>query len=243
MSTDQILGPFQTFNNLVPEKGGPLAITKDFDFSSVVTISFDLSVLQSQNPYMFVQSILVDNSQNAQPLLIVTEVIAQTLRIPAGAQAILPLLVGKPTKIDFATTGALIIPITFLNVALPALVWGESGNVVTDLALILAQLQLLTADIFSNVVTDRSGTITLGGTSQQLVAANASRKRLLLQNDYSETTDLWINFGATAASTGGDSIELVPGGTYDTGGGPCWRGAIQIIGSNTGHKFACKEYT
>ena len=45
---------------------------------------------------------------------------------------------------------------------------------------------------------DRSGTITAGGTSQQIAAALATRRYLVIQNH--SDTDMWINVGAAASA-------------------------------------------
>jgi hypothetical protein len=55
-------------------------------------------------------------------------------------------------------------------------------------------------------LTDRSGTLTTGSTSQLLAAANPQRRYLLIQNPHA-TEDLWINF-TTAAALGQPSIRL-----------------------------------
>lgn len=68
-------------------------------------------------------------------------------------------------------------------------------------------------------LTDRSGTITTGGTAKQLMAANANRKYLLIQNpstaagqEIATAESLWINF-TTNATTARPSIEVVSGGS------------------------------
>jgi hypothetical protein len=88
---------------------------------------------------------------------------------------------------------------------------------------------------------DRSGTITAGGTSQQLAAANATRQYLLVQNN--SNGDLWINFGVAAVTTQ-PSIRLAPGSQieYSPGGtGVIPTQAVNIIGATTGQVFTAKE--
>lgn len=88
----------------------------------------------------------------------------------------------------------------------------------------------------SGTLTDRSGTITLGGTSQQAAAANASRRYLLIQNV--STGDLWVNFG-TAAVVGQPSILIKANGAYEPVFIPT--GTVNIIGATTAQAFAMKE--
>lgn len=85
--------------------------------------------------------------------------------------------------------------------------------------------------------TDRSTTITAGGTAQVLAAANASRKGLKGQNISSG--DLWINeVGGTAAADTVGSNRIPSGATFSIS----TNRAISIIGATTGQKFTALEY-
>lgn len=94
--------------------------------------------------------------------------------------------------------------------------------------------------------TDRSGTITSGGTAQTLAAANASRKYILIINI--SDTIMWVNFGVTAVQDS-PSIPLMPstaagagdGGFVEYEGLVCPSGLASIIGPTTGKKFVAKE--
>lgn len=97
--------------------------------------------------------------------------------------------------------------------------------------------------------TDRSVVITLGGTSQQLAASNTSRNRLLIQNPISATAEglgatetCAVNFGSAATQAGGNSFDIGPGGSFDSGGGPVMTDAVNIICPTTGHKIPAKEW-
>lgn len=86
--------------------------------------------------------------------------------------------------------------------------------------------------------TDKSGTITTGGTAQSLAAANASRRYLMVQNN--SAGDLWINFGVTAI-VGQPSIRLQPGDAWIEDGTFVNTGSVSIIGATTGQTFSAKE--
>lgn len=86
--------------------------------------------------------------------------------------------------------------------------------------------------------TDRSGTATT--TSAPLMAANASRKRFMIQNPAEATTNIYFNFTA-AATAGTGSIELVPGASYDSSNGPVSTEAINIIAKTGSQGFTAKE--
>jgi hypothetical protein len=93
------------------------------------------------------------------------------------------------------------------------------------------------AGAVAGTYTNRSLAITTGGTSEQLMAANADRINFVVQNPSSEIESLFINFGAAAHPTSGNSIELAPGGY--------WIGtstdAVNVVAATTGHKVIAKE--
>lgn len=88
-----------------------------------------------------------------------------------------------------------------------------------------------------STLTDASGTITAGGTSQQLMASNASRAYLFIQN--LSTGNLYINF-TTAASAGAGSILLLPNASYVLEGFFQDTEAVNIYGATTGQAFTAK---
>lgn len=95
--------------------------------------------------------------------------------------------------------------------------------------------------------TDKSGTITLGGTSQTMAAVNASRRRILIENYCSATSQgiataesLFVNW-TTAAGTAAGSMELSPCGSYDSSLSTVSGEQINVYAATTGHKFMAKE--
>jgi hypothetical protein len=91
----------------------------------------------------------------------------------------------------------------------------------------------------AGALTDRSGTITVGGTAQTLAAANSVRKYLLIQNN--STGALWVNFGA-AAVQGQPSIQLAAnGGSLVMEAGFVSNQSVSIIGATTGQAYSAKE--
>ncbi len=87
-------------------------------------------------------------------------------------------------------------------------------------------------------LTDRSGTITTGGTAQQLAAAMAARRYFLLQNN--SDTGAWFNFGVVAVASQ-PSIFLAAGASYENPAHFCPSGFVSIIGATTGKIFTAKE--
>lgn len=88
--------------------------------------------------------------------------------------------------------------------------------------------------------TDRSGTITLGGTAQQSAALNAARRYLLVQNPTTATESFWISLTTTAVAAS-PSIEVAPGVTLTFEGTFIPTGAVSVVAATTATKFTVKE--
>ncbi|WFU37331.1 hypothetical protein QA640_22835 [Bradyrhizobium sp. CB82] len=93
--------------------------------------------------------------------------------------------------------------------------------------------------INGTTLTDKSGTITAGGSAQTLMALNASRRGFYVQNQ--STGDLWISSLGTAAATQ-PSLWLPPGAFYEPEAGGVPTAAISIFGATTGQAFAAREW-
>ena len=102
----------------------------------------------------------------------------------------------------------------------------------------------------AGAVTERSGSITTGGTSQMLAPANTARKRIMVFNPQgagegiSTIEPIFIRFGASNAAgvNDGFSIAIMPGGPpWDSGAGPCPSDQINITAATAGHKFIALE--
>lgn len=82
--------------------------------------------------------------------------------------------------------------------------------------------------------TDKSGSITTGGTAQQLAAANSSRRALLIQNISSG--DIWVNEMGTAV-VGSAGFKLVSGDSYYAQ----TNRAVSVIATVTGQAWTAIE--
>lgn len=88
------------------------------------------------------------------------------------------------------------------------------------------------------VYTDKSGTVTQGGTAQTLMAANSSRRGFSVQNN--STGNLTISSVGTASTTAG--FIIAPGQMYEAPAGGVPRTAISILGATTGQRFDAREW-
>lgn len=87
--------------------------------------------------------------------------------------------------------------------------------------------------------TDGGGTITAGGTSQVIFAANQDRRYFEFQNT-SDTT-MYIDFGQAATNTGTKSFKIDAGGSYINPGNFCTHLNITVLCATTGKTFVAKE--
>lgn len=92
----------------------------------------------------------------------------------------------------------------------------------------------------SAAAVDKSGSLTSGGTAQQLAAANTTRHYLLIQNiDGSE--DMWVSFTGTAAGSTAGSFLIPAKGMLAFDGNYVPTGAVSIVAATTGHKWSALE--
>ena len=87
--------------------------------------------------------------------------------------------------------------------------------------------------------TDKSGTVTAGGTAQTLMGARASRQGFVVQN--LSATDLYINATGTAAANSG-SIRIAAGNLYECPNHAVPITAVSIFGATTAQAFTAYEY-
>lgn len=104
--------------------------------------------------------------------------------------------------------------------------------------------QYVISEGIKGALTDASGSITTGGTSQQVYAANSSRIYLYIANPEDATETLYVNIGASASTTARNSYELPPGADlpFDSSGF-IPSGAVNVVAATTGSKFIAKEST
>lgn len=89
-------------------------------------------------------------------------------------------------------------------------------------------------------MTNGSGVIATGGSSQQVFGQNDGRNYLFCQNPLDATEALYLNFGASA-TIGGSSIELAPGGSISFLAAATPIMTVNVTAVTTGHRFICKQ--
>ena len=87
--------------------------------------------------------------------------------------------------------------------------------------------------------TNRSGTITAGGTAQELLASSTTRYGLSLLN--LSAGDIWLSFFGPAAASA-PAIRIAAGALYETPPTCYPRAAVSIFGATTGQAFTAFEW-
>lgn len=119
----------QIWNGLLPE-GGLQAMLATADFSTGSAFTIDLTIGNLQQKLTNIQSVFIDNSQNAQGVTLASQTPGgTTISIPGGYQAYLPLLQPNPPKFIVSSTGTGKTNFYFVNAPLPAAVWPSAGAV------------------------------------------------------------------------------------------------------------------
>lgn len=125
--------PSKVYNPMVPTEGPKIIpIVVDLTVANIALV--DLSQQQSQGKISFLQTIYIDNADNAQPAIIQSQMNRVRYVIPAGAEAILPFFVANPPKFTVQTAGAIRLPVYVLNVPINPCVWqaGADGTIIVS---------------------------------------------------------------------------------------------------------------
>ncbi len=92
----------------------------------------------------------------------------------------------------------------------------------------------------TNDITDHSGHITTGGTSQVLMEANEWRQGMWIQNQSAEP--LFVNELGQPASNDNGSMMLAPGALWEAPFGGLSMKRVSIWGATTDLHFAAREW-
>jgi hypothetical protein len=102
---------------------------------------------------------------------------------------------------------------------------------------VMALLFLAALPAHAGTFFDLSGTVTTGGTSQVLRAANGQKARVLIANPTTATENLFVNTSSAASTSAAGSIPIAPGGALTLNTAE----AVNITAATTGHAFIAKD--
>lgn len=132
--------------------------------------------------------------------------------------------IGSVNAFRFVSTVAVVCP------ALTTISWQTTIGFIPD---------IIVPTVSSNsLALSQQSSVTLGGTAQQILAANPLRQGFEIQNN--STLDLRLAFGSTASATDGFIIKANEG-SYSSSSRVS-TGLVSIFGTTTGQQFTFIEY-
>lgn len=236
---------FDQFAMILPADG-PVCIPDIWDFTANERTEVDLSLLTENGWVDFVAGVYIDNSDNTGYLTFECGGTIQRFPFPAGAAGYIPLFLPNPPKVYVTSTADAtvrfqwyntpVFPLvltnptqgtgTDVNVTNPSL--AVTGNWLTDTQLRASPVPVTPTQPIGAAYTDRS-IANLSGASQTLMAANANRRTLFIQNI--AANNMAVNFVGGAAAIGvAGSVTLLPGASILFDNFPP-AGAVTIIGT------------
>lgn len=233
---------------------GSKTLRVDYDFSGgTQAYTTDIVQIKQQGKMSLLQSVYIDNvtGSNNQPVVLTVSGTNQSISVPANFQGVFPLFVTDRAVFGVTSSGNGKVSIFFQNFEVAPFMWQGIAiplNVGGTLAVADAILDAtvsnnrvnVTSVLATAVVADNSGTITLGGSSQQIAAANPARQGWLLQNiDEVIVENLYVRQGAVAAGNTPGSFTIFAGGGSIQGVGG---GTINVVAATTGHKFSFNQW-
>lgn len=106
---------FYTVNGQMLPPEGPRAVPLLLDFSQTQEYDLNLQNMQSRNFLSMVQSVFVDNSNNASPLSIAFPNTGQTIKLAPGRQGYFVVLCPNPSSVSFISAGGVVVTVFLLN--------------------------------------------------------------------------------------------------------------------------------
>ncbi len=212
--------PQQTavLNALVPPEG-PKVVAVACDFSAFASLLVDFTQAMAQARITAVQSIVLDNSANPQPVTFQVQGTAQSIVAPARSMGVYTVVSTNRPKFLVTSSGGVPLTVLFLNVPLPADVWfpgGSTGAGAGALATAIAN----------------------GGTAVSVFAPPPTGGGTIV-NPFNASESLFVDIvhtaGTTAPGAFGTTVELVPGQAFPV---PLnFGGVISANAVTTGHTF------
>lgn len=233
-------GNFPTLNGSLPCEGTKV-FPFNLDFNAANAYNIDLTQAFNQKQFTTLQTVYIDNALNPSSLEIICSTTGQQIIAPPFSQGFYIMLQPSPPKFSVQTSGVLVLEIILLNFYIPPAVWivGTSSVDIPALDAIIANggLNVNTTPSTLTGMTDRSGTIAVGGTRQPLFALNPAAKRRVLHNPSSAAEVLQFSWTTNVAGL----IDLLPGQTWDESNATIVGDGWWVVGATIAHAFTAYE--
>ena len=119
---------YQIFNTQIPNDG-PKALSVLVDFTQPQPITIDLTLAAIEGRFPFAQCVFIDNSANANPLVLTAQLTQQRIQVPAGQQGWYALAASRPPIFTVTCVGGSTNTLlVFSSVPIPTSQW-QAGTV------------------------------------------------------------------------------------------------------------------
>ena len=227
---------FENFSMTLPDKG-PISVPDAHDFVANERTEIDLSQLVNNGWLDFISTVFIDNTQNSGHLIFECFGTNQRFPFPARASGYVSLFLPNPPKVFVTSSQSGNVTFQWSNTPVYPLVLTDptGGDTTSDVN--IAQVggvalggAFIPVSRIGSTFTDRS-IANLSGISQALMAANAARTILVIQNIAANPIGVNLLGGVAAIGTAG-TLTIPAGGSITLDNAPPV-GAITIIGTAT----------
>lgn len=198
-------------NTLAPGSKGPQAVK--YTFSTSISSPQNLSV-QPDVAWNIknLQSIFIDNSENADAATLVINSSGEVLTVPAYAQGTFPLFyIGELLQITCTTSGGVDVPVMFLNISLPLAIWFAQNPPISGAVTVQGTVSIGTPPPVSNYGNSQTP-VANASANQSDAQAQAALPAVANKTNYITSAQIMFT-GATAAGTVLATLAGILGGT------------------------------
>lgn len=121
------ISPQTTFNGAIPGEG-PKCVPYNLDFNTGTTLNTDLEVIKQNGQISGVQSVYIDNLDNAAPVSLTLSVSNQRIVCPANAEGYFLILATSSMQFKWFCANPVVVPIQYMNFPVAVSVWPMGGN-------------------------------------------------------------------------------------------------------------------
>lgn len=210
------ISPYDLGNLLAPVDGNTHAAKFNVSLAGNSANISIASIQQTMGNFQ-PQSVMVDNSQNTSPLILQELIFGWEIPFPAGTINWINFPAVNNALFVVSSAGSITATVSFFDFpALPFSINNPANQAGQDVNIINTPVPVsITSGSIGGAVTYSDASVTSTGASQELVAANAARKYLLIGAP--EASEIWVNFsGGTAGPNLTGCFQIGAGGFYES---------------------------
>lgn len=127
-ASTQVGSAIANIHNQQQSANGPTAVPVKFDFSLQSIYQIDMSILNNFQTIDFVQTIYIDNADNAFPCIVYNPTSQQRIIAPPYTQGWYPFICPNPGRFTVSASGANITYMELVNFPVAPATWNATGG-------------------------------------------------------------------------------------------------------------------